>query len=281
MQHCTIHIQFIFWYFCGFLFETTIDICKFLRNYSTLPSHNGAYSLLASTSLSYDRNTCAEVTAFTPTCDTSPTSEPHEIHQHMHTPGWTEHICLSRLFHLHHSCNCMCVCVSACSCLCLCVSSRLPSLCSRRWTVWFSYSFSIPFNLTAYHIGTVALVQRSDTRTYTPNSEARQYGSCCDCCNVICCMFAYARQSPSHFIQCSFLRFCRVYTTNAGTLPHTHQKHSIIIRCCAVQCACATHLMWWWCVPFFLSTKNKNKMSYFNFNTKNSNVNTCISRNWI
>lgn len=223
----------------------------------------------------YDRNTCAEVTAFTPTCDTSPTSEPHEAHQYTHTSGRSEHICSSRLFHLHRSRTmCAWVCVGACACVCV-MSSQLPLY--SRCSGLCEFSFSVPFNLIACRIfGTVALVH-THTHTHTPESVLF---TCRGCFNVMCCMFAYARQSPSHFmsvlispfLSCSppMLKHYRTHITNAQqsfgvVLFNVHVSHS-----------------WRWWAPFFRWPKKaKNKMSYFNFSTQNSNVSARIIRNWI
>lgn len=68
--------------------KTTTDICKFPPNYTLLPSHNGTYFHLASTS-PIQANTCAEVTAFTPTTTHPPHFKAALSHQHNHIVSHT------------------------------------------------------------------------------------------------------------------------------------------------------------------------------------------------
>lgn len=164
LQHCNIFVELLFGTSVDFFYETTDDICKFRRNYCVLLFHNSTFRLLASTSEPCDRNTCAEVTAFTPTCDTSPTSEPHETHQHTHTSGRSEYICSSRLFHLHHSHTMSaCVCVRACVLVLVYVVS-ITALYSRCWTVW---NFHILHSIQSHRVYAAYRHCCSRTHTYT------------------------------------------------------------------------------------------------------------------
>lgn len=107
-------------YFWSVHFETTIDICKFPWNYSLLPFHNGVYRLLASTSSSYDRNTCAEVTAFTPTTTHPPLQSRTKVTNTCTYP--VDRITSVRLacsistirIQQMHMCMCVWVCISCC-----------------------------------------------------------------------------------------------------------------------------------------------------------------------
>lgn len=100
----------------------------------------------------------------------------------------------------------------------------------------------------------------------------------------MCCMFAYARQSPSHFIQCSFLRFFprahhQCWNTTAHNITNTRQSFGVVLFNVHVS-----HSGWWWAHFVIWSDDSKNKMSYFNLVlkcTKNPNVSVHLIRNCI
>lgn len=93
--------------------KTTTDICKNWLNYLLLLSHNVTYFDPTLTNPIIQANTCAEVTAFTPTTTHPPTSKPHWATNTITSISHTSIYLASATF-LQFSTVCLHVCVSVC-----------------------------------------------------------------------------------------------------------------------------------------------------------------------
>lgn len=140
--------------------ETTTDICKFHRNYALSLSHNDTYFCLIPTSPIH-ANTCAEVTAFTPTTTHPPLqSRTQLLIQSQRQP----HICLSRFA--------TSVPVFVC---------RVHVCVVKRVCMVVSFFLSISVKKTA-----------------NSSKQKKTEQQCLSLFWYYCCVCEYARQPPSH-----------------------------------------------------------------------------------